>query len=175
MKRWEWIEQKIHEHGWTRGAEIGVAHGKTYKYLMSRCDQLVLIGVDPYVPQPFHPGPEKWVPGEFGKKYEHELYYQEMKLLERQYPKRAIFFRGFSLDVAPLIPDEFLDFVFIDADHATDAVVADIRAWEPKVKKGGCVIGHDVNWPTVEAALQIQYDGYYETGPDNLWFRFKGK
>lgn len=80
MKRWEWIEQKIIENGWQRGAEIGVAHGKTYKYLMSKCDQLVLIGIDPYISQPFNTGPERWVPGEFGKKYEHELYYQEMQL-----------------------------------------------------------------------------------------------
>lgn len=38
-----------------------------------------------------------------------------------------------------------IDFVFIDADHSTAAVQADIAAWLPKIKPGGVLAGHDWN------------------------------
>jgi cephalosporin hydroxylase len=48
-----------------------------------------------------------------------------------------------SVKAAELYADKSLDFVFVDADHTHDGVVADIRAWLPKVKKGGVLAGHD--------------------------------
>jgi hypothetical protein len=44
---------------------------------------------------------------------------------------------------AGLFADETLDWVYIDADHSYDAVMADLHAWYPKVRKGGLVAGHD--------------------------------
>lgn len=51
--------------------------------------------------------------------------------------------KHFSIDVAPLYPDEFFDFVFIDGNHAYEFIKADIEAWLPKVKIGGMLAGHD--------------------------------
>ena len=42
--------------------------------------------------------------------------------------------------------DDSLDFVFIDADHRYDSVVADIQAWLPKMKNGSILAGHDYAW-----------------------------
>jgi len=42
-----------------------------------------------------------------------------------------------------LIPDESLDFCYIDADHSYRAVSDDIRLWFPKIKKEGLLGGHD--------------------------------
>jgi hypothetical protein len=36
-----------------------------------------------------------------------------------------------------------LDWVYIDALHAVDAVRQDLRAWYQKVKAGGLMSGHD--------------------------------
>lgn len=59
-----------------------------------------------------------------------------------------------SLDAAKAIPDESIDFVFIDAAHDYDNVIADIHAWFPKVKKGGVIAGHDYpDWAGVKKAV----------------------
>ena len=57
-----------------------------------------------------------------------------------------------SLAAATLFPNDSLDFVFIDADHAYDAVRADVTAWRPNVKVGGTLAGHD--WNTYGSAQQ---------------------
>lgn len=56
---------------------------------------------------------------------------------------RAKFIRKRSVDAAKQIPDESLDFVFIDADHSYEGCMADILAWKRKVKPGGWLCGHD--------------------------------
>jgi hypothetical protein len=48
-----------------------------------------------------------------------------------------------SVEAAALFAPASLDFVFIDGDHAKDAVTADIFAWLPKLKPGGLLAGHD--------------------------------
>jgi cephalosporin hydroxylase len=48
-----------------------------------------------------------------------------------------------SVKAAKLYADASLDFVFIDGDHTYEGVLADIKAWLPKVKKGGTIAGDD--------------------------------
>lgn len=71
------------------------------------------------------------------KLYEHFI--DNMKPVEGHY--HAI--QMPSVDAANLYQDNSLDFVFIDASHTYENVFADIKAYLPKIKKGGVIGGHD--------------------------------
>lgn len=63
---------------------------------------------------------------------------------------------GESVKVAEWFDYDYFDAVFIDADHSYSAVTADIKAWLPKVKKGGILAGHDYDndaWVSVKNAV----------------------
>lgn len=48
-----------------------------------------------------------------------------------------------SEEASKYFPDNYLDFVYIDADHIYKSVKQDLELWYPKVKKGGIFAGHD--------------------------------
>ncbi len=65
-----------------------------------------------------------------------------------------------SVDAARNFKDSSVGFVFIDADHRYESVSADIKAWMPKVKKGGILAGHDYrtrSWPDVTRAVDEEF------------------
>ena len=71
-------------------------------------------------------------------------------------------------DAASHVPNEYLDFVFIDADHSTHAVLRDISFWRPKLKPTGFLLGHDANWPSVSRALTAILGTWTELDA-NVW------
>jgi len=68
--------------------------------------------------------------------------YEDFK--ERMESKPFVWIRRYySVEAATSFGDETLDFIYIDADHTYEGVMADLEAWYPKVKKGGFVLGDD--------------------------------
>jgi len=59
------------------------------------------------------------------------------------YEDRGIMIRATSEKGSEIFVDNSLDFAYIDANHAYDFVVQDIKLWYPKVKSGGYLCGHD--------------------------------
>jgi predicted O-methyltransferase YrrM len=57
--------------------------------------------------------------------------------------------RDLSIVSAELFKDASLDFVYIDAAHDYQSVKQDLKAWYPKVKKGGVFAGHDYALQTI--------------------------
>jgi hypothetical protein len=53
--------------------------------------------------------------------------------------------RNTSVEVSKLFPDNYFDFVYIDALHDYDSVIEDLTVWYPKVRVGGLFSGHDYN------------------------------
>lgn len=74
-----------------------------------------------------------------------------------------------SAPAASLFRDNSLDFVFIDAAHDYDNVIADINAWLPKVKSGGILSGDDYyHFPDVKRAVSELLQGHRPEGV--YWF-----
>jgi predicted O-methyltransferase YrrM len=68
--------------------------------------------------------------------------------------------RDYSPKAAHYFPDEFFDFVYIDARHDYSSVLSDLLAFWPKLAKGGIFAGHDFqvgfrNWRAVCTRLLV--------------------
>ena len=48
-----------------------------------------------------------------------------------------------SIEASKQFPDEFFDWIYLDADHSYAGCMNDLEAWYPKLKKGGIFAGHD--------------------------------
>lgn len=60
-----------------------------------------------------------------------------------QFFDRATIIRETSVEASELFPDNFFDFVYLDAAHDYKNVMKDLEAWFPKLKKGGLFCGDD--------------------------------
>lgn len=123
----------FNELGFKIGAEIGVAAGHFSQKLCEDIPGLKLYCVDSWMA--YH-GNRR---GGADEKHNNNF----IKTKNRLKGYNVEFLRMFSMDALKYIPDESLDFVFIDANHDYSFVKEDIREWSKKVRKGGIISGHD--------------------------------
>jgi hypothetical protein len=145
------------------GAEIGVDRGRFSEYMLS-----VIPGLHLYCVDPWH-----W-------RLRGESRYQSTVARLASYSATII--RKTSVEASLDIPDESLDFVYIDGDHTFDFVMTDIILWSRKVRYGGIVAGHDLYSftragviPAVEAYTRqhniVQWFATDERTPSWFWTR----
>jgi len=77
-----------------------------------------------------------------------------------------------SVAAAAQYEDKSLDFVFLDASHDYENVVADILAWLPKVKAGGVIGGHDALHPPIVAACADTVGAVQLNPARDCWYKF---
>jgi predicted O-methyltransferase YrrM len=65
--------------------------------------------------------------------------------------------KGKSPEISNQYADNYFDFVYIDADHLYEPVLADVEAWYPKVKSGGILFGHDYSLPWDGVIKAVDY------------------
>lgn len=164
------LDEFVKKYSLLNGAELGVWRGRVYKFLLSRNPNLTLLGVDLYEPQIHNNGPEKWIKGESGHDWDHESYYRDIIKFKESIGDRAKFIRDYTHKACLKVEDESLDFVFIDADHSFNSVNRDIKDWLPKLKSNGFIFGHDINWPSVKKAVELNFGQNYLKENDNLWY-----
>lgn len=74
-----------------------------------------------------------------------------------------------SIDFARTLEDRSVDFAFLDGDHTFLGLLADLRAWWPKIKPGGYLAGHDYKrwrYPGVRWAVNL----FFRCGRRQVWY-----
>lgn len=127
--------------GYKVGCEIGLEKGKNAQTMFECIPNLKLYAVDPYKQ---HSRYSNNTSSYLSRWDEHYLEGVKEQAQKRMQGRNVIIIEKFSEDAAAHdIPDNSLDFVYIDGDHSYDFVMQDIILWGRKVRKGGIVSGHD--------------------------------
>lgn len=137
-------------------AEIGVHRGFFAQKILQHNRPLRLHLIDPWQ-YDAGAGDMLWG-GRWGRSQRHmDKRFAEVKQrfaphLEQQQVK---IHRNYSQNAAHLFPDDYFDWVYIDADHRYTAVHRDLDLFATKVKPGGYLVGDDYNGI---------YTGYWRDG-----------
>lgn len=141
--RKHFLKHLIESNGYKTMAEIGVRDGRTTFHLLDAISDLTIYGVD----------------------LSNKGYYNDT--VKSKYGDRLIPIEGNSHNVHKKVP--MVDIVFIDADHSYNGCRNDILLYRSKVKSGGILSGHDIDFPGVNKAVN-ELVKVYDVGPNNVWF-----
>jgi len=126
--------------------EVGVRDGRTMFHLLQNCNSIQkYYAIDTNI----------------------DSFYNDK--IKEVYKSKLIAINGSSHDVHHKIEDASCDLIFIDADHSYPAVKQDIINYRPKLKPGGILSGHDIDFPGVNQAVNEMLENY-DVGPNNVWF-----
>jgi predicted O-methyltransferase YrrM len=159
--------------------EIGVAYGYHADFICTTLPEVTYVGVDPYkanydLNDIFCDDVKKLFKENDSQRAMDRLFATVSDNL-KAFNSRATIKRGLSWEIADQIDDGSVDLVYIDGDHTYEAVLKDLNAWVPKIKKGGIVCGDDIGWPGVKKAVdefflkdQKNYQLISKNGFENL-------
>ena len=142
-KREIYLDSLVKKNKWTIGIEVGVRFGQTLFYLLDNNPNLKMYAVDKDISQ----------------------FYND--IVKNKYKDRLVVLEGRSWEQAQHIHEQ-CDFVFIDAGHSTKAVKKDINAFRKCLHSDTGMLGHDIDFPAIQTALN-ELDINYDVGPDNTW------
>ena len=126
-------------------AELGVADGKNAWILYNHFKVKRLWLVDSWC-QHYGKNVNDWALSTF-KKFDNR--------------RDVVIIKANSVDVADLIPDKSLDYIYIDDLHSAKHVVKELELYLPKVKSDGICAGHDYS-PDVEGRVKMGVDSFVE-------------
>lgn len=103
-----------------------------------------------------------------------------------KYKDKIQFIYKLSMDASGDIPDNSLDFIYIDGNHSYDAVMSDLKLYAPKLKLGGIIGGHDFDPETlgvIMAVIEFKFTNYNKyskimskkNNPERDWWMVKLK
>jgi hypothetical protein len=141
-------------------AEVGVAEGNFSREMLDWPIVFsTLYCVDRWECVPTQKGdascPQSW----------HDSNFAQAKQKLKSVRTAVTFLRGDSVQVAMRIPARSLRLVYIDADHSYEGVMSDIRAWYPKLVRGGVMAFHDYLNPSYgvhQAVLDFAREKFLE-------------
>jgi len=122
-----------------RGAEIGVQNGRFSAHVLTdwaSCEYFLL--VDPWLQQNVT-YTDFANTDDFKQEYNYQNTVKRLSIFSNILDVK----RMTSKDASVLVPDDSLDFVYLDARHDYCSVKEDLELWWPKLKMGGILAGHD--------------------------------
>lgn len=168
------------ELGFKEGAEIGVDRGAFSEVLCKTNPKLHLTSIDFWSTSAFED------PHNTREVMQIQLDTHYKDAVNRLANYNCDIVRKASLNAVKEIPDNSLDFVYIDANHNFVQIAADLYEWQKKVRIGGIVSGHDyLHFPpskdnhvkdVVDAFVKaFEISRYFELGIDRYhsWFWIK--
>ena len=177
---YEWFKDFIIQEKPKSIAEIGVFKAKlTLKILKSEASKFIANywAIDPWklYPEFSDAYEKKWWPQERWDKLHDNLcrfypWFPSLRVMRMTSLEAAIIFKK---------ADYKFDLVFIDDDHAYEAVKDGIEAWYPLVKEGGLLCGHDYNYKVslhregVIRAVDERFGSDFDVVHD-IWIHRKG-
>ncbi len=123
-------------------AEIGVAEGEFSQHLVNFSQPQKLHLIDPWI----HQEREDYikdknnVSNEEGDRRHQAV--SDQFATEIQSGQVEIH-REFSYDIVDQFPDEYFDWIYVDAVHSYEGAKEDLERFLPKVKPNGFILGHD--------------------------------
>ena len=136
----------IKQLGYKKICEVGVSAG-SFLSILSLSNPSHLVGVDvwdKYDKEAYQSIPH------YNKIFPHDqnkVWREEIQSWAENNELKIDIIVIFSVEAAKQFEDDYFDFVYIDANHVYEEVIADLEAWYPKIRKGGMLAGHDYcNW-----------------------------
>lgn len=119
--------------------EVGVFRGEFGAGLLRVAPQLQeYFAVDPWVPQPN--SEDLW---NLGVDEQHDNFLAAAKALHAAGGERVHIVQMPSVNASRSFLNDSIDFVYLDGRHDYCSVLADLRAWWPKIRRGGVLAGDD--------------------------------
>lgn len=151
------------------GVEIGVNEGENAFNILTTMNIKKLYLIDPYIPY-----------NEDGKIMDFTDSEKRMRKLLASHHKNIKIIKDTSKNAVNEIPDNSVDFVYIDGNHSYEYVKEDLELYYPKLKSGGIMGGHDFSTETlgvVKAVIEFmeknhikKLDGRKHSTERDWWF-----
>lgn len=153
------------------GCELGICLGFTLRHILDEVAQVEKV----YAIDAYKPYQDWW--GFVGQEMI-DTWREAMVDRLSAHADKIEFIEEYTDKAAQYVPDDSLDYIFIDGDHSYDAVSRDLRSYWPKVKNGGIFAGHDWNLPDVNRAVKDfrkEYGIYTDMKfcEKNVWLWYK--
>lgn len=131
------------------GCELGVSFGINLIYTLDNVEEIAKVyAVDPYMTYD-----DRVAGGEIVSAETIERVHDCFLVNSQPYQDKIQLIRKTSDQAHVDIPDNFLDYIFIDGDHNYAQTFRDLKNYYPKVREGGIFAGHDVHLRDVTQAL----------------------
>ena len=123
------------------GIELGVGEGNTTVSLLKITQPSRLYLVDYWTSQEWSTYPDSYNIDQCGQDSRFRKVLQKFK---SEIASGAVEVRKtMTVDASKAFEDEHFDWIYLDANHSYPAVLTDLQAFYPKLKRGGLLFAHD--------------------------------